>query len=72
MDLTDDELQRLGAATSTDQWNDLCAEVKKSRNGAYPGDWYQKVLASGLARRVLASFGETDEIEIRGVDVDAI
>lgn len=47
--LTDDELNKLSTSNSEQEWNKVCDEVKDARSGGYPPDWYQKVLASGLA-----------------------
>lgn len=46
-----DELQALTDSKSEVEWNKICDKVKKDRDGAYPGDWYAKVIASGLARK---------------------
>ena len=52
MNLTDAELAKLKASKNETEWNATCDEVKAARGGQYPPDWYQKVLASGVAGTV--------------------
>lgn len=51
--LTDGELQSLTTATTKEQWERLCNEIKGRRGEQYPGDWYEKVLAKGLHYRFM-------------------
>lgn len=44
-------LERFRQARSAKEWNALCDEVKLTYGG-YPSDWYEKVMASGLAATV--------------------
>jgi hypothetical protein len=69
-DLSQEELDRLTACRSHLEWQRACGAVKKVRGGVYPGDWYARVLKSGLADRVLAGFGQDTHIriEIMGKD----
>jgi len=64
-----DEMAKLRNSKSEKEWDAVCDEVKAARNGQYPNDWYQKVLASGLSRRAAARWGGTDEIQISAIDV---
>lgn len=50
--LTDAELEALSASKSEEEWNKICDDVKRARGGGYPPDWYQRVLASGLATKM--------------------
>lgn len=50
------------AISSTD-WNIRCDEIKRRCEG-YPDFWYQSVIASGLMKRVSASWDEPDDGEI--------
>ncbi len=50
MKLTDQELEMLKSAQSPVEWNSLCNQIKRARNGQYPEDWYSKVIVSGLIR----------------------
>ncbi len=56
--LTLEELSKLAACKSEPEWNAICDEVKKVRGGMYPRDWFQRVQVSGLAARVVASWGK--------------
>ena len=47
-DLTEAELATLKAAKTQAEWNAACDAVKRVRSRAYPNDWYEKVIASGL------------------------
>lgn len=51
MNLTVAEMEDLTNSTSEAEWNAACDRIKKARGGAYPDDWYAKVLLSGLAAR---------------------
>lgn len=62
--LTDAELALLEGAKSELDWDAACDLVKKARGGGYPRDWFAKVLQSGLAKRVSARWGGTDEIRL--------
>jgi len=46
--LTDEEMNRLRSSKSAWEWAIACDAVKCARDGAYPHDWFRKVLASGL------------------------
>ena len=55
-------LNRLNMANSEDEWNAVCDDVKRytreelpedQRSGDYPNWWYQDVIRTGLAHRVL-------------------
>lgn len=53
--LTDEELKRLQSAAESqdgDAWHAICDDVKRARDGYYPPDWYQKVIASGLTSKM--------------------
>jgi hypothetical protein len=54
--LTEAELALFKNAKSRTEWDAHCDTVKRARGGAYPGDWYQKVLQSGLAAQASARF----------------
>ncbi len=46
--LTTEETAQLNAASTEDEWNDVCDAVKKARDGDYPPDWYAKVIVGGV------------------------
>lgn len=35
-------------ATSEDDWNSRCDDVKEANNGDYPGFWYFAIVVSGV------------------------
>ncbi len=49
--LTKDELDLLETSRTEAEWDSVCDMIKADRGGAYPPDWYPRVLASGLALR---------------------
>jgi hypothetical protein len=51
--ITEAELTKLAATNTEEEWNDACDAVKKARGGAYPPDWFAKVMMSGLAAKVM-------------------
>jgi hypothetical protein len=50
--LTEAEVAKFRAAKSEAEWNRLCDEVKRSRGGNYPADWYAKIIMTGLIHEV--------------------
>ncbi len=64
MNITDEEIASLKAVTSSDEWNDACTVIKATRDGAFPSDWWPKVIQSGLANNIFTSFGGNPEITI--------
>jgi len=55
-DLTGIELDSLAKSGSEAEWNACCDRIKSVRGGEYPRDWFRKVVMSGLAARVSASW----------------
>ena len=58
MNISEQEIQKLKDAKSAAEWNAVCREIKSKRNGAYPPDWYEKVLGSGLMATVSDSWNK--------------
>lgn len=54
--LTEEELNRLRNTNTEWEWNEACDDVKRARGNQYPEDWYQKVLASGVAGAAMVRF----------------
>lgn len=52
--LTEEEITRLKATKSEQEWNDVCDEIKTARNGQYAPDWWARIMVSGLARQIKA------------------
>ena len=63
--LTPDQVAAfMSSATSAEDWDNKCDLVKEAFGGDYPSFWFQTILQSGVAKRTLAKFGETDELTI--------
>lgn len=52
--LTQEEITRLKATKSEQEWNDVCDEIKTARAGQYAPDWWPRVMQSGLAAEIQA------------------
>lgn len=52
--LTDDEMAALKSCETVEEWDAACKAVTDARGGSYPNDWFTRVLAAGLSKRVLA------------------
>lgn len=63
--ITDEEIASLRATKNASQWNAVCDKIKKARNGQYPGDWWPKVMASGLNSEIQANWSNPSEGELR-------
>lgn len=62
--MTENEVVSLMESGQSDaEWNHNCDKVKAACGG-YPDFWYEKIILSGLARRVMARHGGTDEIKV--------
>ncbi len=46
--LTSKEIASLAAATTEDEWNKICDEIKAARDGKYPTDWYDVAIDGEL------------------------
>jgi len=64
MNLTQKELEQLENCQSEEEWNSICDEIKATRNGQYPPDWWAKVKLSGLGERIAARWGDDFKIKI--------
>lgn len=53
--LTEEEMQRLQSVKSSQEWNEACDAIKGAREGGYPPDWYEKVIMTRLADKVLGA-----------------
>jgi hypothetical protein len=56
-------VELMSSAKSEEEWDANCDKVKRACGG-YPEFWYQAIILSGLARRVSATWGGTDQIRI--------
>lgn len=46
--LTTPEFEALQETKSEKEWNDLCDTIKDKRDGAYPEDWFERVILTGM------------------------
>lgn len=51
--ISTEELKRLEACESEEDWNAACDAIKEARGGRYPRDWRSRVMTSGLMARVV-------------------
>jgi hypothetical protein len=58
--MSEDELRLLEGARTQDEWDAAVNRIKADHGGLLPGDWAEKVEASGLKQRITANFGVTD------------
>lgn len=56
MNLTEQEIEKLKATKSANEWNSVCDEIKKARDGRYPPDWWPVVMVSGMATEIQNSW----------------
>jgi hypothetical protein len=56
MNLTEEEIATLEACKTEDEWNAACDAVKRARGGSYPDDWWSKMMLTGRAAMIAASF----------------
>jgi len=60
--ITEQEIAMLEGCNSAEDWKRATMAVKEARGGAYPPDWYEKVIAEGLGRRVSQKWGARFEV----------
>lgn len=70
--ISEEEINRLEACQSDIEWNDTCDSIKERRDGAYPPDWWPKVMKSGLADRVTARWDGDTKLTIIGIGKNGI
>ena len=56
MNITTEEIKKLKSTKSEKEWNDMCDEIKRARNGEYPPDWWQQIMLSGLMTQISSSW----------------
>lgn len=69
MKITDEEIEKLKNTKTEGEWNAVCDEIKKSRNGQFPSDWWPRVKLSGIMDEAIARFG-SGELKIVTVGED--
>lgn len=55
--LTTEEIERLKAAKSSEDWRRECERIKDARNGEYPRDWWSSVIQTGVYVRTKSQWG---------------
>ena len=50
---------------SEGDWSIAVKNIKESRGGEYPDDWWEKVKMSGLMDRVLGQWGANSDLSIK-------
>ena len=70
MNLTPEEIDRLKACKSAEQWDAACDAVKRARGGQYPPDWWPVMKLSGLMDEILGSFGHDSDLHLFVADKD--
>jgi hypothetical protein len=49
--ITNQELEALKkVARNSQQWDKLCSQIRRSRNGKYPSDWFEKVILANIRK----------------------
>lgn len=66
--ISEAELESLRACQSEEEWEQICNSIKEVRGGEYPLDWFPKVMASGLAKEVLARFGQAPGFRLETIN----
>jgi L-rhamnose mutarotase len=56
MNLTEAEMAKLRNTKNESEWNAVCDEIKAARNGAYPPDWFAKMMMTGLMSAIAATW----------------
>ena len=64
MYITCEELERLEACNSREDWSHACDAIKSVRGQMYPDDWWEKVVESGLGDRVTSRWGGSSSLTV--------
>ena len=59
--LTETELDKLRATKNSSEWYHALDDIKATRQGRYPHDWYAKVVVSGMFDKAEAGWKEIAE-----------
>jgi len=66
--LTREEMDLLTSCQSEDDWNSACEAIKIVRGGAYPQDWYSRVLGNGLMDNIVSRWGASSALKVQNMD----
>ena len=66
MNITKSQLETLESCTTAQQWREACDAIKAASESkvCYPDDWFEKVMTSGLADRVVSRWGGSSSISV--------
>ena len=66
MNITKEQLKSLEDCQSASDWRAACDAIKDASQSkvAYPDDWWEKVMDSGLADRVTARWGASSDLTV--------
>ncbi len=59
----DEVIALMETSKSAQEWDNNCDKIKKACSG-YPAFWWETIIQSGRARRIMAKFGESPDIKI--------
>lgn len=62
--LTAEELLLLTSCQSAEDWDMACTCIKEIRGGAYPPDWYSRVLSNGLMDNIVGRWGAKSALRV--------
>jgi hypothetical protein len=55
-------IELMQSSRTEEEWNANCSKVRKACGG-YPEFWHSAIIASGIARRVAASYGSSTDMK---------
>ena len=66
MNITDEQLKSLEDCQSAHDWREACNAITAASESkvAYPDDWWEKVVESGLMDRVTARWGASSDLTV--------
>lgn len=62
--LTAEEMNLLTSCQSEEDWDMACTCIKEIRGGAYPPDWYSRVLSNGLMDNIVGRWGAKSALRV--------
>lgn len=51
-----DVVKLMESSKSENEWNSNCDKVKLAHDGQYPNYWYETIIMSGVANKVMSNF----------------
>jgi len=62
--LSDEEMDRLDACETAEDWGLACDAIKEARGGMYPDDWWDRVKLSGMMDEIMGRWGANSELTL--------